>query len=67
MAKCKTKTKGWGVVNPKKICRYKASVDKGGHLSNSVNNDVNLFKVGVSDMPFQMRLHIKTAHGGAPW
>jgi hypothetical protein len=52
MVKCKTKTKGWGIANPEKTCWYTTCVDKGRHLSNNVNNDVNLFKMGVNDMPF---------------
>ncbi len=42
-------------------------VVRGGRLFNNVNKDVNLFKMGVSDMPFRAKPHIDIVHGGAPW
>jgi hypothetical protein len=44
-----------------------ACVDRGQRLFNNVNNDINVFKVGVSDMPFRVRPHTKIAHDEAPW
>ncbi len=67
MVKCKTKTKSWGITNLERTCWYTTCVDRERHLFNNINNDINFFKVGMSDMPFWVRPHTKTAHGGAPW
>jgi hypothetical protein len=42
-------------------------VVKGECLYNNINEDVNLFKVGVNDMPFRAKPHTKMAHGEALW
>jgi hypothetical protein len=44
-----------------------ACVAGGWRLFNNVNKDMNIFKVGVTDMPFRAKPHTKIAHGGAPW
>jgi hypothetical protein len=62
-----------GIVNLAKTCWYMICVVLGGRWSNNVNEDVNLFKTKVSDMPFRARQlteawpHIGITHGGAPW
>ncbi len=44
-----------------------ACVAGGVYLFNNVNKDINFFKVGETNMPFQVKPHTKIAHGGAPW